>query len=132
MLAAELDFQLNNRVPVYVLDNPLNVIHGRAPQLAIWQRNESALHAAHAGAPMLLAVGETALRERDRPGWLGSVCARIDQPQPLQRLDLYNGRTRIAFYVGQVPAEGLNKVVAQNLDACLIWRQAHAAAYGGS
>jgi 4-amino-4-deoxy-L-arabinose transferase-like glycosyltransferase len=132
MLAAELDFQLDGRVPVYVLDNPLNAQHGRAPQLAIWRRDEAALRAAHAGAPMLLAVGETVLRERERFTWLGRVCGRIDQPRPLQRLDLYDGRTRIAFYAGRVPVAGEAAPTGTAADACLIWRQAHAAAYGPS
>lgn len=132
MLAAELDFQLDGRVPVYVLDNPLNAVHGRAPQLAIWRRDEPALHTAHAGAPMLLAVGETVLRERERYAWLGSLCGRIDRPRPLQRLDLYGGRARIAFYAGYVPAAGEAAPAGTATDACLIWRQAHAAAYGPS
>jgi 4-amino-4-deoxy-L-arabinose transferase-like glycosyltransferase len=127
MLAAELDFQLDGRVPVYSLDSPLNVKHGRAPQLAIWRRDEAALHAARAGEPMLLAVDETALRERERLPWLGSLCRRIDAPQRLARLDLFEGRKRIALYGGRVPAgpAGTGNMAAD--DRCLIWQQAHAA-----
>ncbi|WP_238481034.1 ArnT family glycosyltransferase [Dyella telluris] len=104
MLAAEIDFQLDGRVPVYALDSPLNTKHGRAPQLAIWQLDEAALHRVQGGRPMLLAVDETALPERMRAEWLGSLCARIDDLQPMRRLDLFNGRRRIAFYAGRVPA----------------------------
>lgn len=104
MLAAEIDFQLDGRVPVYALDNPLNTKHGRAPQLATWQLDEAALYRAQGGLPLLLAVDETALPARMRANWLGSLCARTDHLQPLQRLDLFNGRRRIAFYAGAVPA----------------------------
>jgi hypothetical protein len=125
MLAAEIDFQLDGVVPVYALDNPLNVKHGRAPQLTIWQRDEAALRQMHAGEPMLLAVDEAALRVRERPDWLRSLCSRIVQPQPLQRLDLFDGRRRIAFYEGRVPAALPASATAD--DQCLLWQRAHAA-----
>ena len=104
MLAAELEFQLGASQPVYALDSPLNVKHGRAPQLAAWELDESGLRRAHAGEPVLLAVDETALRERERAAWLGSVCNRIDELQPVARLDQFAGRKRIVFYAGRVPA----------------------------
>lgn len=129
MLAAEIDFQLDGVVPVYTLDNPLNVKHGRAPQLAIWQRDEAALRRAHAGEPMLLAVDEKALLVRERPDWLRTLCGRIAQPQPLQRLDLFDGRRRIAFYSGRVPST--LPVVARSNDQCLLWQQAYAAESSG-
>jgi len=125
MLAAELDFQLDGRVPVYVLDSPLNVKHGRAPQLAIWQRDEAALRRLHGDQPMVLAVDETALRVHERPGWLRSLCGRITDPSPLQRLNLFDGRRRIAFYAGRVPASPMS--VPASDDSCIIWQ--HAAAW---
>lgn len=132
MLAAELDFQLDGRVTVYALDSPRNAFHGRAPQLAIWHRDGSALRARHGGAPMLLAVSEDALRVHDRMDWLGGLCSRIDHPQPLRRLDLFDGRKRVAFYAGRVPVQAPLPVpvTPQQRDACPIWRRAHAAAIG--
>jgi 4-amino-4-deoxy-L-arabinose transferase-like glycosyltransferase len=124
MLAAELDFQFDAQRPVYVLDNPLNVKHGRAPQLAAWRLDEAGLRAAHAGAPLLLAVDETALAERLRPDWLGSLCARVAGPRLLGRLDLYAGERRFAFYAATVPTASLP---VRGRDTCVIWRQAHAA-----
>lgn len=103
MLAAELNFALDPAQPVYSLDSPLNVKHGRAPQLAIWQLDESGLRHAHMGEPVVLAVDETALRARDRNAWLEGVCDRIVDLRPLPRLDLFAGRKRIAFYTGRVP-----------------------------
>jgi hypothetical protein len=122
MLAAEIDFQLNGAVPVYALDNPLNVKHGRAPQLAIWQRDEIALRRLHGLAPMLLAVDEKALRVHERADWLRTLCGRMVQPTPLSRLDLFDGRRRIAFYAGIVPSA--LPLAATSNDTCVIWRNA--------
>lgn len=132
MLAAELDFQLDGRVPVYVLDSPLNSFHGRARQLVVWRRDDAALRAAHAGAPMLLAIGEDALRVRQRAGWLGGLCSRIDDPRPLRLLDLYDGRKRIAFFAGRVPARAPIPfpATAAQRNACPIWRTLYATAAG--
>ena len=128
-LAAELDFQFDGRRKVYSLDSPLNVKHGRAPQLAIWQLDEVALRRGHAGEPMLLAVEETAQRERQRLLWLGTLCERIDAPRLLGRLDAFDGRKRFALYVGRVPGGPLPSVQssAQQRQGCEIWRRAHAA-----
>jgi 4-amino-4-deoxy-L-arabinose transferase-like glycosyltransferase len=125
MLAAEIDFQLGGRVPIYSLDSPLNVKHGRATQLTVWQRDESALRATHGGQPMLLVVDEAALLVHERPSWLRTLCGRIDEPHALQRLDLFDGRRRIAFYAGHVPT--LLPVAAASDDQCSIWQLAHQA-----
>lgn len=129
VLAAELDFALGGKRPVYSLDSPLNVKHGRAPQLAIWQRDEAGLRAAHAGQPMLLVVEETAQSERERLAWQGTLCRRIDAPQAAGRLDLYHGRKRFAFYRGRVPtvAPSTSPASPAERGACPLWRAAHAA-----
>lgn len=125
MLAAELEFQLDGRRPVYSLDGPLNAKHGRAPQLAIWQRDEAGLRAAHAGAPMLLVVSEVILSERERPAWLGGLCGRIEQPQLVARQVLFDGRKRFAYYRGIVPATP--QPPPADPTQCLFWRNAQAA-----
>ena len=129
VLAAELDFALGGVRRVYSLDSPLNIKHGRAPQLAIWQRDEAGLRAAHAGQPMLLVVEETAQSERERLVWQGTLCRRIDAPQPTGRLDLYDGRKRFAFYRGRVPSVAASPLPASpaEREACPLWRAAHAA-----
>lgn len=129
VLAAELDFAMGGARPVYSLDSPLNSKHGRAPQLAIWQRDEAALRAAHAGQPMLLVVEETAQSERERLAWQGTLCRRIDAPQPAGRLNLYEGRKRFAFYRGRVPPRAPSALPASpgEREACPLWRAAHAA-----
>ena len=102
MLAAELDFVLDGRRPIYTLDSPLNAKHGRAVQLALWQRDERALRA-HAGRRALLVVDETALRERDRTAWLDGLCRRLGPLQAVERLDLFGQRKRMVFLTGVVP-----------------------------
>ncbi len=103
-LAAELDFALGGDRPVYTLDSPLNAKHGRAAQLALWSRDEAALRAL-AGRRVLLVVEETGLRERERRAWLDSLCRRVAALEPVELLDLHDGRKRIAFHRGHVPAK---------------------------
>ncbi|WP_114241190.1 glycosyltransferase family 39 protein [Dyella sp. C9] len=129
MLAAELDFELGGSVPVYTLDSPLNVKHGRAPQLAIWQRDEASLRRMHGGEPMLLAVDERALGVRERAPWLRTLCGRIDGSRLAQRLDLFGGRRRMAFYEGRVPSSPVGAVMAD--EQCLPWQEAYRAESGG-
>lgn len=102
MLAAELDFALNASRPVYSLDHPLNIKHGRAAQLSAWQRDERGL-ALRQGAAVLLAVDETAGRERERPAWLATLCGRVADMQQVATLNLYDGRKRLSWYAGRVP-----------------------------
>jgi 4-amino-4-deoxy-L-arabinose transferase-like glycosyltransferase len=123
-LGAELDFALHGERPVYVLDSPANHKHGRAPQLRDWRLDQQALVDTHAGAPVLLAVEETSLREAQRPAWLGSICARFDGLQPVTRLDLPRMDRRIAFYRGRVRAAPLAD--PRGRDGCVVWRQYYA------
>ena len=123
-MAAELELLLHPRRPAWTLDNPLNVYHGRAPQLADWGRDERGLRRTHAGAPVLLVVEESALKEREQPAWLTSICWRLADLKPLGRLDPYRGEKRYSFWSARVPTQPLPVVAA---DACPVWRSAHAA-----
>jgi hypothetical protein len=120
-MASELDFQLDGTRPVYVLDSPLNVIHGRQVQLDTWRLDGASLRRAHAGAPMLLVVEESRLSEALQPKVLGAMCRRIAHPRRVGTLAFGHGRKRIAFYAGTVPAQLLP---ARNRDACPIWMHA--------
>jgi len=124
MLAAELEFQLDGHRPVYSLDSPLNVKHGRAPQLAMWHRDEAGLRAAHAGAPMLLVVSEM-MREREKLERLGAICGSIEAPRLVTRLMLFDGRKRFAYYRGRVPTAPPTRLA--DPAQCLFWRNARAA-----
>jgi 4-amino-4-deoxy-L-arabinose transferase-like glycosyltransferase len=102
MLAAELDFALGGTRPVYSLDHPINAKHGRAPQLALWQRDEAALRALGA-VPVLLVAEPTARRERERLPWMQTLCTRLDHLVAVAALDPYGGRKRYRWYAGVVP-----------------------------
>lgn len=120
MLAAELRFELGGPRAIYSLDSPLNVKHGRAPQLASWRLDESALHG-QAGKRLLLAVDETALRERETKDWLDSICSRVEIIRPLARADLFDGRRRIALYEARARAARSD---AGPPDQCIVWMAA--------
>ena len=123
MLAAELRFALGGSRKVYSLDSPLNVKHGRAPQLATWGLDEAGL-ARQAGRRVLLVVDETSLRERDRRDWMASVCSRVDVVGAVTRRDLFDGRRRFAIY--DATARSV-RGPAVSPDDCLVWREAYRA-----
>ncbi|MGH8090385.1 MAG: glycosyltransferase family 39 protein [Rudaea sp.] len=100
MLAAELDFALGGKRVVYTLDHPINAKHGRAPQLAMWGRDEAGLRALGAGHGVLLVVEPGARRERERAAWLDTLCSRVGDLAPVARLDSYAGRKRYRWYAG--------------------------------
>ncbi|GLQ45506.1 membrane protein [Dyella lipolytica] len=126
MMAAELDFQFNGQRVIYTLDNPLNVKYGRAPQVAWWGTDETALRRLHAAAPILLVVDEHAARARERALWLNSLCVRVENLQPVQRLSLFDGRKSVAFYRGRVA--GLMPASMPNAGDCIASRNAAGAA----
>jgi len=120
MLAAELRFALGGSQVVYSLDNPLNVKHGRAPQLATWGLDEAGL-SRHGGASVLLVVDETALHERERRDWLGTVCSRVHIVASKARIDLFDGRRRFAVYSATVRAAPDAASASVPADACAAW-----------
>lgn len=120
MMAAELDFQFDGTRAIYTLDNPLNAKYGRAPQVALWGMDEAALRRMHPDASVLLVVDEYALRERERAAWLGSLCAHVENLRPVRRLNLFEGRKRVAFYRGKVARAATVDGTAP--DACVGWR----------
>ncbi|HUA78785.1 MAG TPA: glycosyltransferase family 39 protein [Dyella sp.] len=121
MMAAELDFQFDGQRQIYTLDNPLNVKYGRAPQVALWGADESALRRVHPGASVLLAVDEYAVREREREAWLKSLCTRVENLRPVQRLSVWKGRKLVAFYRGQI-GTAMPAAVAADANDCVAWK----------
>lgn len=117
MLAAQLDFQLDGIRMVYSLDHPLNGKHGRAMQLAIWQRDGQALRRHPDGTPVLLVVDEAAGRERHRQEWLRGLCSGFSDITPVGRVDLHDGARRFAFYRA-------NLASGQPATSCIIWDSA--------
>jgi 4-amino-4-deoxy-L-arabinose transferase-like glycosyltransferase len=103
LLGAELDFQFDGQVPLWSLDHPRNVKHGRAPQLALWGRDERGLRAAGAGREVLLVVERTTGSERERLAWQQALCTRIANLKHIDSLSLFEGRKVFDWYGGQVP-----------------------------
>ena len=97
MLAAELEFGLDATRPVYALDHPLNAKHGRALQLALWHRDESAL-ASLSMRPLLIVVEETMLDLQLREPWSQHLCALWPGLRAVDALDVDQGRKRFLFY----------------------------------
>lgn len=97
MLAAELEFGLDAARPVHTLDHPLNVKHGRALQLALWHRDESALGPLST-QPMLIVVEETMLDPQRREPWNRHLCALWPGLRAAGELDVDQGRKRFLFY----------------------------------
>ena len=115
MLAAELDFAFGGTRTVYSLDHPINVKHGRSPQLAAWKRDEAALR--DLGPRHVLLVSEpTARRERDRAEWMSTLCSRVGDLAAVASLDPFGGRKKYRWFSGTLPA---NAVDDANCDAVI-------------
>jgi 4-amino-4-deoxy-L-arabinose transferase-like glycosyltransferase len=103
MLAAELDFAFDGHRTVYALDHPINFKHGRAPQLALWGRDEAGLRSL--GHRDVLLISEpTARRERERAEWMSTLCGRIADLKPAASLEPFSGRKKYRWFTGTVPA----------------------------
>ncbi|MEO5596284.1 MAG: glycosyltransferase family 39 protein [Lysobacteraceae bacterium] len=114
LLAAELEFALDGKYPVFVLDHPLNAKHGRALQLALWHRDGSALQS-RAIQPLLLVVEETALKPEMRESWNRRLCATWPGLQAIDETQVDDGRKRFLFFLHQPGNQGACDVPAQAL-----------------
>jgi hypothetical protein len=97
ILAAELEFALRGAKPVLALDHPLNAKHGRALQLSLWRRDESALPDAMRH-PILFVADESALTLVLREPWNRHQCAVLPGLDALGVLDVDEGRRSFLFY----------------------------------
>lgn len=96
LFAAQLDFAMQGERPVYVLDHPRNVKHGRQPQLAIWHRDEAALRI-RAPQRVLLAVEENALYGADTLPFYRRICRDFDSVRLRGTLSLYGTGRRFVW-----------------------------------
>jgi len=109
LLGAEIDFARRGIAPVYVLDHPANVKHGRAAQLATWARDERALEALP-WTRAVLVVEETSRRPAERLAAYRALCERFGAMRLRDELRLERGRAVfVAFDVakgrGAAPCE---------------------------
>lgn len=95
MPAAALAFHLD-RPGIDVLDHPLNRKHGRAVQLALWERLVADLRQRQ--RPVLLVMEEGAVRMRERLDWYQRLCEMIG-PLPASRVvEVDHGRKRFHLF----------------------------------
>lgn len=95
-IGAELGFLRDDpRVPV--LDHPLNVHHGRAPQLVLWGLHRDG-RALRETAPQLLVVGATHVEFRQQLAHWHALCERVGPLPPPTVLNVDGGRKRYLLF----------------------------------
>jgi hypothetical protein len=105
ILAAELDFALRGAKHIIALDHPLNSKHGRALQLALWDRDEGAVPMV-VQHPILLVVEEHALELELREPWNRHQCALLPGLRAVGESSVDEGRQRFLFYRHDPGASG--------------------------
>lgn len=95
-IGAELGFALQDpRIPV--LDHPLNVAHGRAPQLRLWGLHTRG-RVDWGEAPVLLVAGATDVPYRDLLARYRNLCERVGPLPPPRVLNIDHGRQRFLLF----------------------------------
>ncbi|WP_206861086.1 ArnT family glycosyltransferase [Lysobacter changpingensis] len=104
-IGAELGFAMGDpRIPV--LDHPINLKHGRAPQLRLWGLHTPG-RAEWGAAPVLLVVGATEVKYRDLPDRYHALCRMVGPLPPPEVLNIDHGRQRfMLFALTGKPAAG--------------------------
>ncbi|RDY66470.1 ArnT family glycosyltransferase [Lysobacter soli] len=95
-IGAELGFALGDaRIPV--LDHPINLKHGRAPQLRLWGL-QTAGRSEWGAAPVLLVVGATEVKYRDLLDRYHALCGMVGPLPPPEVLNIDHGRQRFLLF----------------------------------
>ena len=102
---AELGFALGD-ANIAVLPHPLNVKHGRAPQLRLWGLN--AVDRTRVGAhPLLLVVGASEVELKNLPMQYHALCDRMGPLPPPRVVNVDHGSQRfLLFALDAKPAAG--------------------------
>jgi len=103
---AELGFALGD-ANIAVLPHPLNVKHGRAPQLRLWGLD--AIDRSHFGAhPLLLVVGASEVELKNLPAQFHALCARLGPLPPPRVVNVDHGSQRFLLFAldGKKPTGG--------------------------
>ncbi|MFT7463742.1 MAG: 4-amino-4-deoxy-L-arabinose transferase-like glycosyltransferase [Pseudohongiellaceae bacterium] len=106
-VAAQLQRALPSGERTYTLDHPILNKHGRAFQYELWGQDEAGL-ADLSGSQALLVVDWSAVRSRDREGWLEHLQDQFADLRELSSLSLsLPGEERnFSFYSGQLSEPG--------------------------
>ncbi len=100
MLAAQLSFSLGGRAEVFVLDHWNNHKHGRAPQIALWGYDETALSRIAPGTRVWLAFEVAETPERDHAAWVARPCRWFESVEYVATIDGPGGGKRFWLYRG--------------------------------
>ncbi|NUS38538.1 MAG: glycosyltransferase family 39 protein [Lysobacter sp.] len=102
-VGAELGFALGEP-DIPVLSHPLNVKHGRAPQLALWGLQVHG-RADLGGGPLLLVVGASEVRYRDLLARYHALCAAFGPLPPPRVVNVDHGAQRFLLFALDGPAK---------------------------
>lgn len=103
-IGAELGFALGNP-RIGVLPHPLNVKHGRAPQLDVWKLREERVD--RSKSPLLLVVGASEVSLRDLPARYHELCERVGPLSAPRTVGIDHGRQRfLLFELPQLKRQG--------------------------
>ena len=94
-IGAELGFALRNP-RIAVLPHPINVKHGRAPQLQLWGLREDVVD--RSKGPVLLVVGASEVTLRDLPARYHELCKRVGPLPPPRTIAIDHGRQRFLLF----------------------------------
>lgn len=100
MLAAQLSFYLGRRADVFVLDHWNNHKHGRAPQIALWAYDETALSRLAPGTRAWMAFEVAETPEHDRQAWVRRPCRWFDAVEYVATVEGPGGGKRFWIYRG--------------------------------
>lgn len=104
-IGSELGFALGD-ARIAVLDHPINLKHGRAPQLRLWGLQTDG-RAQWGAAPVLLVVGATEVKYRDLLDRYHALCDMVGPLPPPEVLNIDHGRQRFMLFSLQgEPASG--------------------------
>ena len=122
-VGAELGFALGEP-DIAVLPHPLNVKHGRAPQLALWGLQVRGREDLGNG-PVLLVVGASEVRYRDLLARYHQLCAAFGPLPPPRVVNVDHGAQRfLLFALGGAPRSGACTTPAMAwIDAPLVGAQ---------
>jgi hypothetical protein len=103
-VGAELGFALGEP-DIPVLPHPLNVKHGRAPQLALWGLQVHG-RGDFGDAPLLLVIGASEVRYRELLARYHDLCSAFGPLPPPQVVNVDHGAQRFLLFAIERPMHG--------------------------
>jgi hypothetical protein len=99
-MAPELAFELNRTDPIYVLDHPLNIKHGRTFQYHIWGTDERSLKL-QPGLDAIIVIEDTVRPGPDHRQWAKRLCKMFETVKLIDELSLLDGWRHFLYFQGK-------------------------------